>query len=46
MTSVSVELVQTYKYLGTVFDDRLRFSDSTDVKKAQQRLSCKLNSFR
>ena len=44
--SKSWTCVQTYKYLGTVFDDRLRFSDSTDVKKAQQRLCCKLNSFR
>ncbi len=44
-----VQIVQTYKYLGTVFDSQLKFSKNTDsiVKRANQRshLLRKLNSF-
>lgn len=46
----NAEIVQTYKCkLGTVFDDRLRFCENTDIieKKFQQHLYSlhKLNSF-
>ena len=36
----NVEIIQTFKYLGTVLDSKLNFSDNTDhiTKKAQQRL--------
>ena len=36
----NVEIVQNFKYLGTVLDSKLNFSDNTDhiTKKAQQRL--------
>ena len=36
----NVEIVQTFKYLGTVLDSKLNFSDNTDhiTKKAQQRV--------
>ena len=36
----NIEIVQTFKYLGTVLDSKLNFSDNTDyiTKKAQQRL--------
>ena len=44
-----VEIVTKYKYLGTVFDNKLRWDDNTEVivKKYQQRLYFlrKLNSF-
>ena len=44
-----VEIVTKYKYLGTVFDNKLRWDDNTEViiKKCQQRLYFlrKLNSF-
>ena len=44
-----VQTVQTYKYLGTVFDSQLKFSENTDsiVKRANQRIHLlrKLNSF-
>ena len=45
INGANLEIVQNYKYLGTVFDDKLRFTDV--VKKAHQRLYClrKLNSF-
>ena len=35
-----VETVSKYKYLGTIFDDKLKWDDNTDeiVKKGQQRL--------
>ena len=35
-----VEIVSNYKYLGTIFDDKLKWDDNTDeiVKKGQQRL--------
>lgn len=41
-----VQIVQSYKYLGTVFDSKLKFSDSI-VKRANQRIHLlrKLNSF-
>ena len=45
----NIEIVQTFKYLGTVLDSKLNFSDNTDhiTKKAQQRLRLlrKLSSF-
>ena len=33
-----VEIVTTYKYLGTVFDNKLRWDDNTGIiiKKCQQ----------
>ena len=36
----SVEIVHTFKYLGTVIDSKLNFGSNTDYcsKKAQQRL--------
>ena len=44
-----VETVSSYKYLGTTFDDKLKWSDNTDdiVKKCNQRMYFlrKLNSF-
>ena len=44
-----VEIVSKYKYLGTVFDDKLKWDDNTEeiVKKGQQRLYLlqKLNYF-
>ena len=44
-----VEMVTSYKYLGTIFDDHLKYSVNTEaiVKKGQQRihLLSKLNSF-
>ena len=44
-----VEIVPKYKYLGTVFDEKLNWNDNTDaiMKKGQQRLYFlrKLNSF-
>jgi hypothetical protein len=44
-----VEIVSTYKYLGTVFDHQLKWDANTDfvVKRGQQRLYLlrKLNSF-
>ena len=35
-----VEIVSKYKYLGTVFDDKLKWDDNTEeiVKKGQQQL--------
>ena len=35
-----VEIVSKYKYLGTIFDDKLKWDDNTEeiVKKGQQRL--------
>ena len=35
-----VEIVCKYKYLGTIFDDKLKWDDNTEeiVKKGQQRL--------
>ena len=45
----NVEIVQTYTYLGTVFDDKLTWDKNTDVitKKGQQRMHLlrKLRSF-
>ena len=40
MAGENVEIVKTFKYLGTVLDSKLNFSDNTDhiTKKAQQRL--------
>ena len=40
MAGENVDIVQTFKYLGTVLDSKLNFSDNTDhiTKKAQQRL--------
>ena len=37
-----VELVTTYKYLGTIIDNRLKFDSNTEMlcKKGQQRLFC------
>ena len=34
------EIVNKYKYLGTIFDDKLKWDDNTEeiVKKGQQRL--------
>jgi hypothetical protein len=44
-----VEIVETFKYLGTVFDNKLKFDVNTEhiVKRGQQRvyLLRKLNSF-
>ena len=44
-----VEIVSKYKYLGTIFDDKLKWDDNTEeiVKKGQQRLYLlrKLNYF-
>ena len=44
-----VEIVSKYKYLGTIFDDTLKWDDNTEeiVKKGQQRLYLlrKLNYF-
>lgn len=44
-----VEIVDTYKYLGTVFDSKLKFDANTDsiVKRGQQRIHLlrKLKSF-
>ena len=44
-----VETVSSYKYLGTTFDDKLKWSNNTDdiVKKCNQRIYFlrKLNSF-
>ena len=44
-----VEIVSNYKYLGTIFDDKLKWDDNTEeiVKKGQQRLYLlrKLNYF-
>ena len=44
-----VEIVTKYTYLGTVFDNKVRYDDNTEVivKKCQQRLYFlrKLNSF-
>lgn len=44
-----VEVVDTYKYLGTVFDQNLKFDNNVEkiVKKCQQSQLCleKLNSF-
>lgn len=44
-----VQIIQTHKYLGTVFDSQLTFSENTDsiVKRANQRIHLlrKLNSF-
>ena len=44
-----VEIVSKYKYLGTIFDDKLKWDDNTEeiVKKGQQRLFLmrKLNYF-
>ena len=36
-----VEIVSKYKYLGTIFDDQLKWDDNTEeiVKKGQQRLN-------
>ena len=43
------EVVEEYKYLGTIFDNQLKFSSSTEdiLKKCHQRqyLLWKLNSF-
>lgn len=38
----SVEIVSSYKYLGTIIDDKLKFDENTDMlcKKGQQRLYC------
>ena len=35
-----VQVVQTYKYLGTVFDSQLKFRENTDsiIKRANQRI--------
>jgi len=45
----TVELVQSYKYLGTFLDNKLTFKKNTDsiYKKSQQRLFClrKLSKF-
>lgn len=45
----SAEIIQTHTYVGTVFEDSLRFNRNTDVivKKAQQHFYClrELNSF-
>ena len=45
----SVEIVTSYKYLGTIFDDHLKFDVNTEaiVKRGQQRIHLlrKLNSF-
>ena len=37
---IEIDLVESYKYLGTVFDNRLCFQNNTDAisKKVQQRL--------
>ena len=44
----SVEIVTSYKYLGTIFDDHLKFDVNTEaiVKRGQQRIHLlrKLNS--
>ena len=44
-----VEIVSKYKYLGTIFDDKLKWDDNTEeiLKKGQQRLYLlrKLNCF-
>ena len=44
-----VEIVSKYKYLGTIFDDKLKWDDNAEeiVKKGQQRLYLlrKLNYF-
>ena len=44
-----VEIVSKYRYLGTIFDDKLKWDDNTEeiVKKGQQRLYLlrKLNYF-
>ena len=44
-----VEIVSKYKYLGTIFDDKLKWDDNTEeiVKKGQQQLYLlrKLNYF-
>lgn len=46
---MEVEIVESYKYLGTVFDSQLKFDINTEViaKKGQQRINLlrKLNSF-
>ena len=38
----AVEIVSSYKYLGTVIDNKLKFTENTDMlhKKGQQRLFC------
>ena len=38
----AVEMVTTYKYLGTIIDNRLKFDSNTEMlcKKGQQRLFC------
>ena len=45
----NVEIVTSYKYLGTIFDDHLKFDVNTEciVKRGQQRMHLlrKLNSF-
>ena len=45
----SMEIVTSYKYLGTIFDDHLKFDINTEaiVKRGQQRIHLlrKLNSF-
>lgn len=45
----NVEIVETYKYLGTMFDSNLRFDKNTEsiIKRGQQRIHLmrKLNSF-
>ena len=44
-----MEIVTSYKYLGTIFDDHLKFDVNTEaiVKRGQQRIHLlrKLNSF-
>ena len=41
-----VEIVSKYKYLGTIFDDKLKWDDNTEeiVKKGQQRLCISCDS--
>lgn len=34
LLALSVEIIQTYKYFGTVFGDRLKFTENTDVTVA------------